>query len=423
LQPEHLEAANGLVRCGSCLQVFDAVAHRPLAQLGNSQLGTTVDIDGELDAIEAQIDAITSKRAQKFAEQSNLHHDFDSDIVNHDMDNAEQTSQRQSRAPVNQPQPNQLLTSIGTHPKTDLGTDDVFDQAVDTAQNSFTNSQFQEEHTLGEDISSYDITAGKPEHFSTSDEFLEPDWSETSAIKPAAERMHSSASSLKRRSKLEEDIADFFAVTDTISHSGSGSSQFQNRTSLRPSERDGFSLAGSNNHGQAFDIQDEPLQVNGKKSRSGRYLLLGCMAIAALFFFGGSGYVSNQFENLSQDPSWRPWLARACALITCELPPTHHVRFLKAKGLNTQSIDGDLEVNTVIINTNEHFDMPFPTLTMEFSDLAGNLVAEFEVDPDEYRQGELRRLDSFPKNTSAHIVFRIPDPGEGAVNRALSFSY
>lgn len=65
------------------------------------------------------------------------------------------------------------------------------------------------------------------------------------------------------------------------------------------------------------------------------------------------------------------------------------------------------------------FEQPFPALSLVFSDLNGNLVAQHDFAPAEYLGGELKGATLMPRQQPIRLAFDIADPGEQAVNYQL----
>ncbi len=384
-----LAAAKGLVRCGSCLHVFNGREHLIGSPEETKSVKEFSGIDQELEAIEAQIQALTAQRRPKSSRS------IDADIADFAK----------------------LFQDDATTPL----------------------------KSIDDQITSFDITKGKPEPFPSNENFNDS-WSEEetaaeagiinksielekeedqilkqspSKTSSATQPSSSKTAAPKKRSKLEDDINEFFADSDTISHTGSGT------TSLRPASASGFEKSKKNSKSlDQLQIDDEPLSLSHQDETETKPWIGKAISMLLLaMLVGFIGYVAIQFDELSLDPKWRPKLAVVCQFAPCTLAPTHSVKYLKVTSLTTTAKDKNIEINAVIYNTNPNFDMPYPNLVMKFTDLNDNLVAEFDIHPDEYRHGELARLAEFPSNTSAHITFEIPSPGKEGVNYSLSFAY
>jgi len=374
IDEQQAKAADGLVRCGACLQVFNCKTSREQAEpKPDTTAQEFIGIDLELEAIEAQIQAIAQKRPLKkdFAKSAHTTRSIDDELSD-------------------------------------------FSSIFDTIPPAQPKTQL---NVLPQEFESYDVAKGKPEAFPLADDGSN-DWNEeeTTQLAPPTTQ------GLKRRSKIEEDIEDFFAGSDTIQHQGSGAQQYKT-TSLRPSADQGFTSKKTAPL-TSVAIDDEPLNIdttpeNNTKPRLWMWSIGIVIILCALPIL----YLVSEFQTLSQDPKWRPKLAFLCNIVQCTLPVTYSTQYLKVTSLTTSASGYVLEVNAVIFNTNPHFDMPFPNLRMQFTDINDNVLADLDITPDEYRQGEIARLKLFPSNTSAHITFLIPSPGEDGINYTMTFEY
>jgi len=79
-----------------------------------------------------------------------------------------------------------------------------------------------------------------------------------------------------------------------------------------------------------------------------------------------------------------------------------------------------LIVDAVILNR-AGFEQPFPAIALTFSNLNGDVVAQSVFCPDEYLAGEASGLNAMPVETPVRIAISIRDPGRDAVNYNLGF--
>lgn len=79
-----------------------------------------------------------------------------------------------------------------------------------------------------------------------------------------------------------------------------------------------------------------------------------------------------------------------------------------------------LIVDAVILNR-AGFEQPFPAIALTFSNLNGDVVAQSVFSPDEYLAGEASGLNAMPVETPVRIAISIRDPGRDAVNYNLGF--
>ncbi|MFJ2687854.1 DUF3426 domain-containing protein [Pseudomonas sp. NPDC087342] len=172
------------------------------------------------------------------------------------------------------------------------------------------------------------------------------------------------------------------------------------------------------------DLSDDPLQLDWQKRRSpwGRrffwlvLILLGAGALAGQ-------YVAYHFEELARQDQYRPWFQQLCPQIGCTVPSKVDIAKVKSSNLVVRShpdFSGALVVDAIIYNR-AAFSQPFPLLELRFADLNGHLIASRRFKPGEYLNGDLEGMAEMPPQTPIHIALDILDPGPKAVNYSLSF--
>jgi predicted Zn finger-like uncharacterized protein len=172
------------------------------------------------------------------------------------------------------------------------------------------------------------------------------------------------------------------------------------------------------------DLTDDPLQLDWQKRRSpwGRrffWLLLIVLAAGAL----AGQYVAYHFEELARQDQYRPWFQQLCPQIGCTVPSKVDIAKIKSSNLVVRShpdFSGALVVDAIIYNR-AAFSQPFPLLELRFADLNGHLIASRRFKPGEYLSGDLEGMAEMPPQTPIHIALDILDPGSKAVNYSLSF--
>ncbi len=138
----------------------------------------------------------------------------------------------------------------------------------------------------------------------------------------------------------------------------------------------------------------------------------------------GAQFIWYQRESLSQNTTFRPWLAGACNILTCTLPPIVDIRTISSDNLLIRShttIANALSVNLVVRN-NASFPQPFPTLNLRFTTAVDELVAARQFTPEEYVTPDILALGMMPAGAPVQIAMDILDPGSAAINYEVSFS-
>ncbi|MDQ7915432.1 DUF3426 domain-containing protein [Pseudomonas sp. 102515] len=173
-----------------------------------------------------------------------------------------------------------------------------------------------------------------------------------------------------------------------------------------------------------LDLHDDPLQLDSQPRRPhwGRRLLWILLCLLALLGLGGQ-YVYYHFDELARQDSYRPLFVQACASLGCKVPSKVDVQQIRSSNLVVRShpqFSGALRVDAILYNR-APFSQPFPLLELRFADLNGQLLASRRFKPGEYLNGELKGQDEMPPQTPIHIALDILDPGPRAVNYSLSF--
>jgi predicted Zn finger-like uncharacterized protein len=173
-----------------------------------------------------------------------------------------------------------------------------------------------------------------------------------------------------------------------------------------------------------MDLTDDPLQLAWEKPkpRWGRRLLWLLLALIALCALAGQ-YVWYHFDELARQDQYRSLFQDVCPQIGCKVPSKVDIKLLKSSNLVVRShpeFQGALVVDAIIYNR-ASFSQPFPLLELRFADTSGQLIASRRFKPGEYLSGELAGKDEMPPQTPIHIALDILDPGPKAVNYSLSF--
>ncbi|MCQ4348316.1 DUF3426 domain-containing protein [Pseudomonas stutzeri] len=173
-----------------------------------------------------------------------------------------------------------------------------------------------------------------------------------------------------------------------------------------------------------LSLNDEPLQLDWPppKTSWARRLLWSLLILLALGGLAGQ-YVWYNFEQLARHEQLRPWFEKLCPLLGCQLPPRVDVGLVKSSNLTVRSHPthpGALTVDAILYNRAD-FAQPFPLLELRFEDINGQPLASRRFKPSEYLAGELAGQTDMPPQTPIHIALEIVDPGTRAVNYRLAF--
>lgn len=175
---------------------------------------------------------------------------------------------------------------------------------------------------------------------------------------------------------------------------------------------------------QLLDLEDDPLHLYAQKRPSGWGRRLVWLLLVLIAAGGLAGqYIAYQFDDLARQDAYRPWFQQLCPTLGCTVPSRVDIAHIKSSNLVVRShpdFAGALVVDAIIYNR-ATFSQPFPLLELRFADLNGSLIASRRFKPAEYLSGELAGVSEMPSQTPIHISLDILDPGNKAVNYSLSF--
>ncbi len=173
-----------------------------------------------------------------------------------------------------------------------------------------------------------------------------------------------------------------------------------------------------------FELDDEPLRLDWRRPRKpwGRWIGWGLLNLLGASALAGQ-YLAYHFDQLARQDQYRPWFEQLCPPLGCVLPSKVDIEQIKSSNLVVRShpeFSGALVVDAILYNR-APFTQPFPLLEIRFADLNGQLLASRRFKPSEYLAGELAGKADMPPQTPIHVSLEILDPGAQAVNYSLSF--
>lgn len=388
-----LSVARGVVRCGSCLQVFNAAKQLLEQHAGKDALTPVAPAHAE--APSPAVDETPAPRAisQKQWNASEL------DLDSLDLDQELARLEQREIQPVTEPgRPREdALSARRDSPEPD-----------DAAWPGSLFSEPADERTSKPDVEP-DIEAI---------ETLEPERTEPSlSLEPVdlddephipQLRLHDPIDPSARRERL----------------SASDDSDDDDLPSIAPLRKKRERAEPGVRAEVLQDLTDDPLQLDWQKRRSpwGRRLLWLLLVLIAA---GGlaAQYIAYHFDELARQDQYRPWFQQICPQLGCTVPSKVDIARIKSSNLVVRShpeFNGALVVDAIIYNR-ATFSQPFPLLELRFADLNGHLIASRRFKPGEYLKGDLEGLPEMPPQTPIHIALDILDPGPKAVNYSLSF--
>ncbi|WP_166257440.1 DUF3426 domain-containing protein [Marinobacter salicampi] len=171
------------------------------------------------------------------------------------------------------------------------------------------------------------------------------------------------------------------------------------------------------------NLSYEPIAVGKSPSRGWLRKTVWSLVILALLATLIAQVSYFQFDRLSAQPELRPIYEKACDLVGCELEPLSAIDQIQSRKLVVRTDPEDrnaLIVDAVIVNE-AAFEQPFPAIGLTFSNLNGDVVAQSVFSPEDYLAGDAQDMEAMPPDTPVRIAINIRDPGRDAVNYNISF--
>ncbi|WP_026014011.1 DUF3426 domain-containing protein [Pseudomonas psychrophila] len=396
-----LSMARGVVRCGACLQVFNAAQQLLNKGTEKEQLPTTVTpLAAEPEVIEPPVVPKAVKPAHWEAAELDLEHlDLDKELAK-----LEELEIQPSKS-FGQPHKSRDSALSARRDTVDAEegqwSDSLFsDSAAERAETSALAAKAAEK-AIEQDIEPADTGRTEP---SLSLDLDEPD--DTPPLKLSKEDHDELGGRVEHLSAIDDNDDDEpLAPPSLVKHTHKRSEPGVREDMLQ-------------------DLVDDPLHLDWQKRRTpwGKrlfWMLLVLLAAAAL----AGQYIANHFDELARQDQYRPLFQQLCPQIGCTVPTKVDIDRIKSSNLVVRShpeFAGALVVDAILYNR-APFSQPFPLLELRFADLNGKMIASRRFKPGEYLSGDLTGKTEMPPQTPIHIALDILDPGPKAVNYSLSF--
>ncbi|AMB87315.1 hypothetical protein AWM79_19255 [Pseudomonas agarici] len=396
-----LSVARGVVRCGSCLQVFNAarqlLEQRATQEAGAAQPAAASAVVPPAPSLPAE-PAAAPPRAISQKQWTTQALDLDSLDLDEELARLEQREIQPAKA-------------FGDQGKSFSARRDSDDD-----ETPWPGSLFSEPATEHDDSASAQPSAptrterkAEPPGPSRTEPSLSFDLADLDE-EPQAPRLKIEDHELADNATHQSLSADAHDADEPVT----GPPQKPTRTRNEPGMHDDVLL----------DLEDDPIHLDWQRRRSpwGKrllWLLLVLLAGASL----AAQYIVYHFDELARQDQYRPWFQQLCPQIDCKVPSKVDIARIKSSNLVVRShpdFNGALVVDAIIYNR-ASFSQPFPLLELRFADLNGHLIASRRFKPSEYLGGDLSGQSEMPPQTPIHIALDILDPGAKAVNYSLSF--
>lgn len=394
VRDEHLNAARGMVRCGSCLQVFKAAEHFIIDKKAGPNLTVVPKPETKTSA----------KPAVATAASSSAGDDDEFGLIHDGMDDEEDTK-LVSADPFRDFIVSPATSKAQPLPDFDIELDESF-LKLDNAHPSALSFVDPEK-------------AGKaPDD--------DEEWANSLLDDDSDDVRNKTAQKLAKPKSLDEfvydrpppeedDFAGFFDDELEIAgdHSISQKTLEQDDLDLNTIEIPVTKVA---------HLQHEPLQFEQPASAKAQRPWGWMVASLVMLLIAAAQTLYFNFDQWARSPQWRPFYAEACTLLNCQLPKVQNLSSMTTQHLVVRAhpqLQRALMVDTLLLNKAD-YEQPFPDLLLVFRDLNDRVVANRRFTPVQYLSGELAGQFDMPVKTPVHIALEIADPGPEAVSYAIS---
>ncbi|MEE8058592.1 MAG: DUF3426 domain-containing protein [Pseudomonadales bacterium] len=452
-----LNIANGAVRCGSCLHIFNASDHwldtttiAPSPQPSSSSL--VIEAYGSeqssSDAPNNQ-DAATQDTEELFTdtvEQSVLDNIFDDDIFADDLlaDELSDSDDINENSPGTNNDEELSLDDDGDdliyetssrpiieHDAAMISADDLAFDDVEESQNTdtdFSDTFLNLDNMEASPSSVYKDLDDLGEHSATEEDWAKKLLEEDDNVEPEEE--------LSQTNTVDEypDIFDALETPDSpldpaLLNIVDEQDQDVNQ---EPIPEDEFILGnepmlagerfGEDKLALLANIEPEPVEISSAETRNIWIQRTWIASIAAVTLLLAGQYIAFNFDHLSRHDSYRPLLATTCSVLGCQLPGLYNINLIHPTNLIVRSHRSTKQALVVdaIITNRASFKQRFPMMELQFTDLSGKVIAGRRFSPEEYLGGELAGIQMMPIAQPIHISLEIVDPGKQAVSYQLS---
>lgn len=384
---EQLSVASGRVRCGACLNIFDAIAYRissPLVENNDENLASELEMD-DVD-FSFMEDAI----------------DLESELL---TDEPQTDDQKDDTLFADDPEQDKL--EKGYTGSTKFG-DELSSSFLELESSS--NTPFSAESQNEEVIQSTD-----PESIDESwaasilDDLDEP---ASTKIEPGLDEGRPDNNQTHPQTHQTA-----FSPQPPAQEQAAASSESANSSA---GQDIGDSLASQKSELNALNFQYEQDQPNKHKWLLWSLLAALNISLLLLLIAQASWY---HYEKLVKYPNVAAIYEFACQQLGCTLPELSDLSKIENRNLVVKShptVFKALIIETIITNQ-ASFDQAFPDISLSFSDINNNIIAQRLFSPAEYLSTEVYNWPAMPAKQPIQITLEIIDPGPEAVNYKVEF--
>ena len=147
---------------------------------------------------------------------------------------------------------------------------------------------------------------------------------------------------------------------------------------------------------------------------------------AAILVLTASLFIEYAWFNraeLVSNPQLRPLVSQLCIVANCETMELREPGEIEMTSRNIYThpnVEQALMISGTLINHSE-FNQPYPNILIDFSDVRGEVIASRTFTPEDYLQIKATSLRPLPPRTPIDFNMEIQDPGKQAMTYEFSF--
>ncbi|SDW06189.1 DUF3426 domain-containing protein [Marinobacter mobilis] len=402
---EQLSVANGKVRCGSCMSIFNALEHRTTSTASQPA------------------PAPSAPQPPTFTSEPAAEEDFV--FADNPEEDASERGYKGSDSTFSHDELSESFLAMEEGSFTGFAAEDEDDLASQNQDESWAEAILEDDHSepavepRQESNRAQPETRPKPEPEPES----EPELALREPIAPATPEPKPSIEA-KPEPKREPETQSRPQARDEVTALSLEASPSDRQTTTFSTDTPAAATEKGTSKPEPFhNLAREPVSVSGKTSSGWLKRTFWTLLVLGLVGALGAQVGYFQFDRLSAVPELRPYYEMACEYAGCELAPLVDIDSIQSRKLVVRTDPENrnaLIVDAEIVNR-APFEQPFPAIALTFSNLNGDVVAQSVFPPQRYLAGDGDQLAAMPKEVPVRIAIRIRDPGRDAVNYNIAF--
>ena len=391
---EHLQVADGYVRCGICKEVFNAL---------------------EKNQPEAQKEPLTQTELTSAAKTP-----IEKDIVSEDADAVEFILEQSNEVSTGEDQDKPFVDNDITEPKEENPAVEIADSDNNIQPDLFTTtSEIRKPEPEPAPASAETIKSEATEPETIPDEKIIAEISKTDP--PVSEVGTKTEAVIQKESPKETDN---YATNNTPEPSPVVVATTPNTTNETDDDTDNSNIDNSLFDGvQSKLIPDEyriPELHNTYTIGQDLAWSLAILLFTASLFAEYAWFNRNE---LITDPQLRPLVMQFCDAVNCntmELREPDKIEMVTRNIYTHPNVKNALMISGTLINHAE-FEQAYPYILVDFSNVRGEVMASRTFGPEDYLQIKKSNLKPLLPRASIDFNMEIQDPGKNAMTYEFSF--